>query len=421
MERWKMNMEKIPHIVIVGAGFGGLEAARKLARAPVRITILDRHNYHLFQPLLYQVAIAGLVPSQIAYPLRTIFRRQKNVNLQMTEVSSIDFTSRYVKANGSVIAYDYLILAVGGQTNFFGMQEVEQHGFQLKDVESAVKTRNHLLRMFEEASREVDAERRKALLTFVVVGGGPTGVETAGALAELITHVMAKDYPYMDLRDVRVLLIEAASSLMMAYPGALRKATYDLLRSKKVEILFDAKLTHYNGLQVTLGDGRTIDTHTLIWTAGVRSAEITDRLGVPQAAGRRIRVEPTLQLPGHPEVFIIGDAAYLEDEHGQPLPMLATVAQQEARAAARNIQNILQGKTPVPFRYKDPGLLATIGRNAAVARIWGLSFSGFIAWVIWVGLHIFRIIGFRNRLLVMINWAWDYFFYENQVRLITKE
>jgi NADH dehydrogenase len=298
---------------------------------------------------------------------------------------------------------------------------VEQNGFQLKSVKDAVNTRNHLLKIFEEASREVDAERRRALLTFVVVGGGPTGVETAGALAELITHVLAKDYPYMDLGEVRVLLLEAAPSVMMAYPDELREATNRLLRSKNVDIMVDTKLVDYNGRQVRLADGNTINTHTLIWTAGVRSAEITDTLGVEQAGSGRVRVESTLQLPGHPEVFIIGDAAYVEDEKGQPLPMLATVAQQQADAAARNIRNILKGKKPEPFHYKDPGLLATIGRNAAVARIWGLSFSGFIAWVIWVGLHIFRLIGFRNRILVLINWAWDYVFYENQVRLITKE
>ena len=416
-----MNIQKVPHVVIIGAGFGGLEAARRLANTPVRITLIDRHNYHLFQPLLYQVAIAGLVPSQIAYPLRTIFRRQKNIDFQMEEVSSIDFASRYVKANGSIIAYDYLILAVGGQTNFFGNRAVEDNGFQLKGVESAVETRNHLLALFEEASREVDPERRRALLTFVVVGGGPTGVETAGALAELIIHVMAKDYPYMDLNEVRVLLLEAAPSVMMTYPDELRKATNKLLRSKNVEILVNTKLVEYNGRDVTLGDGSHIKTHTLIWTAGVRSAEMTDRLGVQQAAAGRIRVESTLQLPGHPEVFIVGDASYVEDRDGKPLPMLATVAQQQAKAAARNIQRILKGQEPEPFHYKDPGLLATIGRNAAVARIWGLSFSGFIAWMIWVVLHIYRLIGFRNRILVLINWAWDYFFYENQVRLITRE
>lgn len=416
-----MKPETLPHVVIVGAGFGGLETAQKLAHAPVQITLIDRHNYHLFQPLLYQIAIAGLVPSQIAYPLRTIFRHQKNLTFQMGEVTSIDFDGRYIRSNGSVIAYDYLVLAIGGQTNFFGVTGAEENGFQLKSIESATGTRNHLLRMLEQASREVDVEKRKALLTFVVVGAGPTGVETAGALAELITHVMTKDYPAMDLKDVRVILLEATGSVMATYPPELRKATMKLLENKGVEILLNRRLTDYNGQTITLADGEQIDTSTLIWTAGVRSAELTDRLGVQQAASRRVRVDPTLQLPQRPEVFIIGDAAYLEDGHGQPLPMLATVAQQEAKFAAQNIQKILKGETPEPFQYKDPGLLATIGRNAAVARIWGLSFSGFIAWVIWVALHIYRLIGFRNRLVVLINWAWDYVFYDNQVRLITRE
>jgi len=416
-----MKPEKLPHVVIVGAGFGGLETAQKLAHAPVQITLIDRHNYHLFQPLLYQIAIAGLVPSQIAYPLRTIFRHQKNLTFQMGEVTSIDFNGRYIRTNGSVIAYDYLVLAIGGQTNFFGVTGAEENGFQLKSIESATGTRNHLLRMLEQASREVDIEKRKALLTFVVVGAGPTGVETAGALAELITHVMTKDYPAMDLKDVRVILLEGTGNVMATYPPELRKATMKLLENKGVEILLNTRLTDYNGQTITLADGVEIGTSTLIWTAGVRSAELTDRLGVQQAAARRVRVDPTLQLPQRPEVFIIGDAAYLEDGQGQPLPMLATVAQQEAKFAAQNIQKILKSEAPEPFQYKDPGLLATIGRNAAVARIWGLSFSGFIAWMIWVWLHIYRLIGFRNRLTVLINWAWDYVFYDNQIRLITRE
>jgi NADH dehydrogenase len=416
-----VKTEHTPHVVIVGAGFGGLETAQKLAHAPVRITLLDKHNYHLFQPLLYQIAIAGLVPSQIAYPLRTIFRHQKNLTFQMGEVTSIDFASRYIRTNGSVIAYDYLVLAIGGQTNFFGMKAVEENGFQLKSIEDATGTRNHLLRVFEQASREIDPDKRRALLTFVVVGGGPTGVETAGALAELIRHVLTKDYPAMDLNEVRVLLIEATDSVMATYPDELQKATRKLLESKGVEIFLNTRLTDYNGQTVTAADGSQIDAYTLIWTAGVRSAELTDRLGVQQAAAKRVRVDPTLQLPQRPEVFVIGDSAYLEDGKGQPLPMLATVAQQEAKVAARNIRNILKGESPEPFQYKDPGLLATIGRNAAVARIWGLSFSGFIAWMIWVWLHIYRLIGFRNRLTVLINWAWDYVFYDNQIRLITRE
>ncbi len=415
-----MNPKTLPHIIIVGAGMGGLEAAKALKNAPVRITLLDRHNYHLFQPLMYQVAIAGLLPSQIAYPLRTIFRKQKNLTFQMGEVHAIDLDTRYVKTNGSVIAYDYLILAVGGQTNFFGLKNVEKNAFELKNIETAVATRNHLLKMFEKASHEADAEKRRALLTFAVVGGGPTGVETAGALAELIQHVMTKDYPHMNLNDVRVLLIEAGASLIATYPPELRKATYDLLQNKNVEIMLNAALKDFSGTEISLGDNSAIKAHTLIWTAGIRSAQILDSLHVEQKSAGRVVASETLQLTTHPEVFVIGDAAYLEN-NGKPLPMLGTVAQQQGRFAAKNILHILKGDEPRRFIYKDPGLLATIGRNAAVARIWGLSFSGFIAWLIWVGLHIFRLIGFRNRILVLVNWAWDYFFYENQVRLITRD
>ena len=413
--------EPIPHLVIVGAGFGGLRAAQGLAKAPIRITLIDKQNYHLFQPLLYQVAIAGLVPAQIAYPVRTIFRRQKNLTFQMGEVTEIDLEARYVKLDGSIIAYEYLIIATGGQTNFFGNSSIRQNAFELKNIESAIATRNHLLRMFELASQAADAEKRRALLTFVIVGAGPTGVETAGALAELITHVMKKDYPQMDLKEVRVILLEAGSRVMAAYPDALRQATFKLLRGKNVEILLNTKLTDYDGERLTLSDGKTMDCRTLIWAAGVRASELADQLKVPQAASGRIVTAATLQLPAHPEVFIVGDSAHCTDNKDQTLPMLATVAQQQGRSVAKNLRRILRNEKPTPFQYQDLGLLATIGRNAAVARIWGFSFSGFMAWVIWVALHIYRIIGFRNRLVVLINWAWDYFFYDNQVRLITKE
>ncbi len=410
-----------PHVVIIGAGFGGLETARLLRSAPVRVTLIDRRNYHLFQPLLYQVAIAGLVPSQIAYPIRTIFRGQRNLTFRMGEVTAVDFDARFVKMDGSVTAYDYLVLAMGGQTNFFGLQSVEENAYQVKDVGSAIAARNHLLRMFELASHETDDRQRRALLTFVVVGGGPTGVETAGALAELIRLVLAKDFRDMDLTEARVLLLEAADHLMEAYPPGLRQATFDLLSKKRVEIRLSTKLADYDGDKVTLGDGQQIPAHTLIWTAGVRAASLTDQLGLQQASARRLVAEATLQLPGHPEVLVLGNSAYLVDANGQPLPMLATVAQQQAKIAARNIVRMARGQKPEVFRYKDPGLLATIGRNAAVARIAGVSFSGYIAWVIWIFLHIYRLIGFRNRLFVLINWAWDYVFYDNQVRLITRD
>ncbi len=415
------NTTNLPHIVIIGAGFAGLETARGLANAPVRITLIDKHNHHLFQPLLYQVAIAGLLPSQIAQPVRTIFRKQKNLTFQMGEVSNINFDEKYVKLDGSVIAYDYLVLAVGGRTNFFGFDAIERSGFQLKDLDTAVKTRNHLLTMFEQASKEADAEKRRAMLTFVIVGGGPTGVETAGALAELITHVMRKDFPRLNLSEAHVVLLEAAADLLGAYPSELRQATSRLLKKKHVDIRLNSKLESYNGQEVKLADGIRIETQTVIWTAGVKATEIVDELKVDKAAGGRIRIEPTLQLPGHPETFVIGDAAFLLDEKGLPLPMISTVAIQQGVFTAKSIRNLMSGKALSHFHYKDPGLLATIGRNAAVARIFGISFSGYIAWVIWVFLHIYRIIGFRNRIIVMFNWAWDYIFYDNQVRLITKE
>jgi NADH:ubiquinone reductase (H+-translocating) len=410
-----------PHIVILGAGFGGLNAAHQLAKVPVRITLIDRQNYHLFQPLLYQVAIARLLPSEIAYPLRTIYRRQKNLTFQMGEVTGINFDQRYVKLDGSIIAYDYLIIAVGAETSFFGMQAIQENGFQLKDMQSAIQTRNHLLKMFEQASREADPEKRRSLLTFVVVGGGPTGVETAGALAELISQVMVKDYRDLDLSEARVVLLEANDHLIMAYPHELRHATFDLLHRKRVDILLNARLADYNGEVVTLKDDRQIPAHTLIWTAGVKAAEVVESLNVERAGAGRIKVQQTLQLPGYPKVLVIGDAAFLLDDAGQPLPMLSTVAIQQGNHAAQNVRRMINGSQLKPFHYKDPGLLATIGHNAAVARIWGFSFSGFTAWMIWVFLHIYRLIGFRNRLLVFVNWAWDYLFRENQVRLISKE
>ena len=416
-----MNTNQTPHIVIIGAGFAGLETARGLANAPVRITLIDKNNHHLFQPLLYQVAIAGLLPSQIAQPVRTIFRKQKNLAFQMGEVTEVDLNEKYIRLNGSVIAFDYLVISAGARTNFFGFDTLEEHGLQLKDLDTAVKTRNHLLSMFEQASHEGDAEKRKAKLTFVIVGGGPTGVETAGALSELITHVMRKDFPRLNLKDAQVILLEAGPSLIAAYPDELREATLKLLRNKNVDIRLNTKMQDFNGQRVTLGDGSIIETQTLIWTAGAKAAEIIDSLGVEQASMGRVRVTPSLQLPLFSDTFVIGDAAFLVNGNGQPLPMLSTVAIQQGKATAKNIRRLIDGKEPLPFHYKDPGLLATIGRNAAVARIFGISFSGFIAWVIGVFLHIYRIVGFRNRILVMFNWAWDYFFYDNQVRLITKE
>jgi len=408
-----------PRVVVVGAGFGGLWAARALARAPVDVLIVDRHNYHLFQPLLYQVATAGLEPESIARPIRTILRKQRNVDFRLTEVTGVDLARRELATAGGPIGYDYLILAMGGETNYFGLDGLRRHAFGLKDIDEAELIKNHVLACFEHAMTEPDADRRRALLTFVLVGGGPTGVEMAGALSELIRLVLVKDYPRLNVKDVRVLLLEATDRLLAAIPAPLAEAAAKKLWDKLVEVRYGAAVADYDGQAVQLKGGEVIPARTLIWAAGVRAASLAAKLGLPTAAQGRVRVEPTLQVAGHPEVAVIGDAAYVEND-GKPLPMVAPVAMQMAQVAATNIRRGLAGQPPVAFRFRDPGTLATIGRNAAVAYIHGFSFRGFPAWVVWLVVHLIQLIGFRNKLVVLINWAWDYLFYERGARLITR-
>ncbi len=415
-----MNAQnKLPRLVIIGAGFGGLKAARGLADAPVQVTLIDRNNYHLFQPLLYQVASAGVAPSEIAYPVRAVFRGQKNLDFQMAEVRRIDLAGRRLLTDHGELEYDYLIVAAGGQTNFFGMESVERNAFDLKELGNAVAIRNHVLRQFELAALEPDAETRRALLTFVVAGGGPTGVEMAGALSELIRLVLAKDFPRLPVQEARVLLLEAADKLLPAMPADLSAETARALGEKQVEVRFGAAVAGYDGSAVALRGGGSIPARTLIWAAGVRAAGLVESLGVPLARQSRVPVTPSLQLAGHPEVFVIGDAAHLEDANGQPLPMLAPVAMQQAACAAANIRALIHGETPQPFAYRDPGSMATIGRNRAVAQIGPLKLRGFLAWAAWLFVHLVQIIGFRNRLVVLLNWAWDYIFYDRAVRLIS--
>jgi NADH:quinone reductase (non-electrogenic) len=404
--------------VIVGAGFGGLTAARALKRAPLEVVLVDRNNYHLFQPLLYQVATAGLEPEQIAKPVRAILRGQKNFEFRLGDVSGVDFPGRRLLTSGGPVAYDYLILAMGGETNFFGRDGIERSGLTLKGLGDAVAIRNRVLGCFERAVSEADPDRRRALLTFVVVGGGPTGVEMAGAFSELIRLVLVKDYPRLNFKDVRVLLLEAGNRLLTGMPAHLAEAAAETLWRKHVEVRFGAAVEDFDGAAVRLKGGEVIPAGTLVWAAGVKAAGLAGRLGLPTARQGRVAVGPTLQVTGHPEVLVIGDAAYLE-HGGEALPMMAPVAMQQAKLAAANVRRLQLGLEPLPFRYQDPGQLATIGRNAAVALVRGVSFKGFPAWVVWLVVHLIQLIGFRNKLFVLINWAWDYFFYDRAVRIIT--
>ena len=411
--------DQAPVVVIIGAGFGGLQAARQLADAPVRVSLVDRRNYHLFQPLLYQVATAGLSPADIAHPVRSILRDQKNLDFRLAEVTTIDFEARQVQTPHERIAYDYLIIAVGSETDFFGLDSVAEHGFVLKDLPDAIAIRNHILCRFERAMHEENPEKKRALLTFAVVGGGPTGVECAGALSELIRLVLVKDFPGLNPEEIDVLLLEATDSLLSGMPKTLGQKAAHTLSHKHVDVRLNAMVTGYDGERVSLKDDEPIAAKTLIWAAGVRAKGLIDNLGLPQAHAGRVRVQPGLNLSAHSEVFVIGDAAYLEDKQGQPLPLLAPVAIQQAKTAAANIVRMLGDKNTQEFHYKDPGAMATIGRNAAVARVGSFKFSGFLAWMAWLWVHIFWLIGFRNRIQVMINWIWDYLFYDRAIRIIT--
>ena len=406
------------HVVIIGAGFGGLRAARALAKDPVRVTLIDRNNYHLFQPLLYQVATAGITPEEIAYPVRSIFRGQKNLEFRMAEVNEIDVHNHRLLTTGGEVRYDTLIVAAGGKTNHFGMESVADHSFGLKGLEDAVGVRNHLLHQFELAAQEPDMAVRQARLTFVIAGGGPTGVEMAGAISELVQMALTRDYGNIERTEVQVLLLEGADQLLAGMPPALSQNAAQVLDQKGVHVRFGAQVTGFDGAAVTLRSGEMIPTGTLIWTAGVRAVPLVEQLDVPLGSQGRVRLLPTLQVPGRPESYVIGDAALLDGPDGKPLPMVAPVAIQTGEQAVANIRRALRGELAQPFVYHDPGTLATIGRSQAVAHLWGLSLTGFPAWLVWLGVHLMQLIGFRNRLLVLINWAWDYLFYDRAVRLI---
>lgn len=407
-------------VVIIGMGFGGLRAARVLAGKGVEVIILDRENYHLFQPLLYQVATASLEQEAIAYPIRGLVRRWEGVHFELAEVCGVDLENRRLFTVGETIDYDYLIIAAGSVTNFFGLESVARHAFDLKTLGHSVDLRNQILGSFERATHETDPARRRALLTFVIVGGGPTGVEFAGALKELVRFVLRKDYPELHSTEPRIILIEATDRLLTAFPEELRQYALERLRRMGVEVLLNTRVINAEPERVVLADGSSIPAHTLLWSAGVRAAPLAERIPVAKAAGGRIPVAPDLSLPGHPEVFAIGDMAYLEQD-GAPLPMVAPVAMQQGEYAGKAVLARILGRTVEPFCFWEKGTMATIGRNSAVASVRGRNFSGYFAWVVWLALHLMYLVGFRNRLLVLLNWSYYYLLYERQVRLITRE
>ncbi len=416
----KPGAEK-PHVLILGGGFAGLYAALSLKRAPVRVTLVDRRNHHLFQPMLYQVATAALNPSDIAAPIRSVLRHQANTEVLLGEVESIDAANRrVVLTDGADSSYDYLIVATGARHSYFGHDEWERFAPGLKSIEDAVTIRQRVLLAFEKAEREPDPVRRQALLTFVVIGGGPTGVEMAGAVAELRRYALRRDFRRIDPGDATVLLLEGGPRLLTSYPQSLSDKAKRELRRLGVEVRTETLVTNVRPGSV-IAAGWTIPTQTVIWAAGNVASPLLRTLGTPLDKVGRAIVEPDCTIPGHPEIFVLGDAAFFDHQEGGPLPGICPVAIQMGEYAARTIEGDMEGSPRRAFNYWDKGQLAVIGRGRAVADIWKLHFAGFLAWVIWTFVHIFFLIGFRNRILVMIQWAWSYLTHGRGARLITLE
>lgn len=410
-------------VVIIGMGFGGMEATRQLGNSDFDVLVIDRHNYHLFQPLLYQVATAELNVEAIAYPIRAIVRKWKNVRFRMAEVMGLDVEKRELlitsEEGDDRIGYDYLILSAGSTTNFFGNTEIMQHAYDLKLLNDAVDLRNQILSVYERALLEKDEAIRRALMTFVIVGGGPTGVEFSGALSELAHNVLKKDFPSLNVDETKITLVESSEEILSMFPESLREYALKRLQKMGVEVMLNNRVSGAGAGKVTLQNGSEIAAHTLFWAAGVCATPIASAVPIEKARGGRIPVGPDLSLKEHPEIFVIGDLMYLEQD-GQPLPMVAPVAMQGGKYAGRAILAREQNKTVTPFRYFDKGSMAVIGRSSAVAIAKGLKMKGFIAWVAWLLLHVYYLIGFRNRAMTLLSWSHDYIFYDRQVRLITR-
>ena len=411
-----------PHVVIVGAGFGGLTAARSLDKGEVDVTLIDQHNFHTFSPLLYQVATAGVAPDDIAPSVRGVVRREPNADFQMARVVGIDFDKRRVMvADAEPIPYDYLILAAGAVSSDFGVPGVHEHALPLKSLEDAIDVRTTVLRQFEFADRNRSLIDQGAL-RIVVAGGGPTGVELSGALAELFTKVLAKDFETLDVRRAEVILIEATGALLGAFSPSSQAEAVRELEARGVEIRLNTPIASVDADGVVLADGTRIVSHTVVWCAGVKANPLADRLGLPQTARGEVAVSHDLSVATHPEVFVIGDLAAAKDRKGRPYPQLAPVAMQQARHVARSIIRRRRGKKTRRFRYVNKGTMATIGRRSAVAELpFGIRLGGTLGWLSWLGLHLVFLVGFRNRLVVFVNWVWNYFTWDRGNRIIVPQ
>jgi NADH:ubiquinone reductase (H+-translocating) len=412
-------MNSKPHVVIVGSGFGGLEAAKKLACKNVRVTVIDRTNYHLFQPLLYQVATAALSPADIAAPVRAVLSKCKNVEVILAEVQSVDVEAKKVKTLDLEIDYDYLILATGARHSYFGHNEWEKLAPGLKSLEDAIELRRRILMAFEYAEKITDEPARRAAMNFVIIGGGPTGVEMAGAIAEISRYTLAKDFRHIDPSQARVILIEGEPRLLAAYPADLSESARKQLVDLGVEVRTSTRATNLTEAGVQVGD-EFIPCRVKIWAAGNNASFVGNTLGVPVDRAGRVVVNDDLTIPGRPEVQVIGDLANFSHRSGEPLPGISPVAMQQGRHAARNVLRMIKGRKPQRFRYWDKGTMATIGRNKAVADLKFMHLSGRLAWLAWLFVHIVFLVGFRNRLLVLFQWAWAYFTFDKGARLITR-
>jgi NADH dehydrogenase len=409
--------QTLPHIVILGGGFGGLNAARALARAPVRVTLIDRRNHHLFQPLLYQVATAALNPSDIATPIRRILRNQRNAEVLLAEARSVDLNAKVVELDEDLVSYDYLVVATGARHSYFGHDEWAPFAPGLKSIGDALDVRRRILMAFELAEREADARIRDAFLTFVIVGGGPTGVELSGALCEIAQHALSRDFRRINPAQARVILLEGSDRVLQSYRPELSDKARQQLERLGVEVRTSSRVTSIDAEGVGLGAER-IEARTVLWAAGVAGSGLGRALGVPLNRAGRVEVAPDLSIVGHKNAFVVGDLAGVTQD-GAPVPAVAPAAMQEGLHATRNILRAIAGKPTLPFRYVNKGSLATIGRSAAVADLGRVRLSGLLAWLAWLGLHLLFLVGFRNRVLVLFEWAWSFLSYDRGARLIT--